>query len=310
MPTVMSLRPLTFGELLDAAVLLLRTYWRVLLCCALVLAALEQAVLYPVRRLAGMSSPGYLPFVDRLGWFWLAIAVGLGTEAAIVAVLGVLSGTAAGPALLGQRLSGRELLRRSGRRAGAALVIGLVAALLAGLGGLAALLPWIFMYGLIGLAGPAAVTDRIGPFPALGRSFVLSCRTVLRAVWLRVGAYLSWLTIRLAVGFGGSYGLRLVLPQTRDWTRATSIITWILINTIAYATLACFDAVLYLDTRIRTEGLDIAVGRSVRLGRPVDLASSVLVGSPARTRMPPRTPPPFAHGPLGPVPAPGMRPDR
>jgi hypothetical protein len=44
------------------------------------------------------------------------------------------------------------------------------------------------------------------------------------------------------------------------------------VNTVSYATLACLDAVLHLETRMRTEGLDIVAVRARQHGRPVDLA--------------------------------------
>jgi hypothetical protein len=36
----------------------------------------------------------------------------------------------------------------------------------------------------------------------------------------------------------------------------------VLANAVAYSALACVAAVLLLETRIRTEGLDIAIGRA------------------------------------------------
>jgi len=276
---VMPLRPLTFGELLDGAVSLLRTRASVFLGVAFVLAALEQAWLYPLRQLAGTAPPSYLPYSQQLGAYWLVFAFGLATEALTIALLGGLTAAAAGPALLGQPQSNRELLRLVGRRTLPLALVAFVAAALAGLAALAALLPWIFVYGLVGLATPALMIDRVGPFGAIGRSFALAGRAGMRATWLRLGGFLSWLAIRAALGFGGTGALRLFLPDTRGWLAFTSILIWLLVNTIAYATLACFDAILYLETRMRTEGLDIAVGRAVRLGRPVDLARSALLSA-------------------------------
>ncbi|MFJ6955436.1 hypothetical protein ACISRB_28870, partial [Micromonospora aurantiaca] len=54
---VLPRRPLTVGELLDAAVLLLRDQARVLVPLALLLALAEQAVLHPLRMLAGTEPP-------------------------------------------------------------------------------------------------------------------------------------------------------------------------------------------------------------------------------------------------------------
>jgi hypothetical protein len=45
------------------------------------------------------------------------------------------------------------------------------------------------------------------------------------------------------------------------------------LNTIAYAVLACLDVVLLLEGRMRTEGLDIALRWALRRGVAVSLAA-------------------------------------
>ncbi len=71
---VLPLRPLTLGELLDAAVALLRGRAKMLLAAGFVLALIEQAVLYNLR--VGTARPPYLlPYDDRLELYWLALAV-------------------------------------------------------------------------------------------------------------------------------------------------------------------------------------------------------------------------------------------
>jgi hypothetical protein len=269
---IMPLRPLTLGELMDAAVSLLRGQARVLLVAAVLCAATEQAALYPLRLLAGLHPPFYAPYTDRLGLAWLVFGVGLGTEAAIIAVLGGFGGAAAGPGLLGQGLSGRVLRATVLRRLPGLLVVAAVAGVVAAMAALAGLLPWIFLYGLIGLAAPALVVERVNPLRAVGRSFALASRAGLRGVWVRLAGYLGWLALRLALGFGGIATLDLVLPSARGWVPVASVAVWTAVNAVAYATLACLDAVLYLEVRMRTEGLDLAVGRDLHRGRPVDLA--------------------------------------
>jgi hypothetical protein len=268
---VIPLRPLTFGELLDAAVALLRTHFRLFPLAALALAAGEQAVLYPIRQWAAMSPPFYLPYSDMLGQFWVVLSTGFATEAAILALLGGLTGISAAATFSGVELRGRAVLRAALRRAGPLVVVALVAGVIAGTAASALFLPWLLLFGMVGLAGPALVVERIGPLRALGRSFRMSVRGG-RAFWLRLGAYLSWLAIRLALGFGGLALLNLVLPASRDWRTVIGVVTWLLVDTVAYATLACFDAVLYLDTRMRTEGLDITVSRQLHRRIPVELA--------------------------------------
>ena len=55
----------------------------------------EQLLLLPVRLAAGPIPPYFDPLDDDLGAVWLVVVVGLGTETAIIALLGGLAGRAA-----------------------------------------------------------------------------------------------------------------------------------------------------------------------------------------------------------------------
>jgi hypothetical protein len=258
------LRPLTFGELLDAAVALLRGHARAYLAVGIALAAGEQAALYPLRLAAGLRPPWGLPYADRLGQYWLLLGVGLGAEAAIIALLGGLAARAAGPALFGRRLSTGQLLAPGGGRFLAVAVMAVVVGFVVTVSALAGLFPWIFAYGLLGLAVPALVIDRVNPGRALLRSLSLSSRAGLRAAWVRLGGYLGWLAIRLAFSAGALAVLRFVLDRPAPPVAGMAVVAGV--NGVAYATLACLDAVLHMETRMRVEGLDIALGRALRRG--------------------------------------------
>jgi hypothetical protein len=80
------------------------------------------------------------------------------------------------------------------------------------------------------------------------------------------------------MGLSTGYVLYSFVPGSKAWPGIAFTVAWVVVNTVAYAMLACFDAVLYLDTRVRTEGLDIAVARTLRQGRPVELAASEVYG--------------------------------
>jgi len=269
---VLPLRPLTTGELLDAAVGLLRDNARALLAVALGLAAAEQAALYPLRRTAGIGWPTSLvAHSDRLAEYWLVIAVGCATEAAVIALLGGLAAQAARAAVADQRLPARALLSPRGTAPGSVVAVAVVAGTVCGLAALCCLAPWIFAYGLLGLAVPAVVIDGRRPPGALIRSIVLAARGGLRACWIRIIGYLGWLAIRAALGFGCLAALDYVLPAGR-WTLAAGAAVWVGVDAVAYATLACLDAVLHLETRMRTEGLDIVAVRARGQGQPVPLA--------------------------------------
>ncbi len=267
---VLPLRPLTVGELLDAAVALLRGNARVFLTAGVLLAAVEQALLYPLRALGAAQPPWFLPYDDRLGEYWLMIGVGFGAETAIIALLGGLTARAAGPALLGERLPGRRLLAPTGSRVAGVLLISVTAGLVGTVAALACLLPWIVVYALVGLAVPALVIDRVNVSRAVGRSAVLATRSGLRAAFVRLVGYVGWWAVRLALGVGTISLLDLASGGKQSDTTLWLVagVAWAMVNAVAYPALACLDAVLHLETRMRTEGLDISLGRAKVTGRP------------------------------------------
>ncbi|OKI87637.1 hypothetical protein [Micromonospora sp. CB01531] len=269
---VLPRRPLTVGELLDSAVLLLRGQARLLVPLAVLLALAEQALLHPLRVLADARPPAYWLDPDRLGWFWLLLALGAGTEALIIALLGNPAARGAGAALLGRQAGPRELLRPGGARWGATLPaaagVGLAVSL-AGLTGPA----WFVAYGLLGAVVPALVVDRLPAYRAPGRALALAFRAGGRAAGIRLLGYLGWWLIRLGIGLGVYHGLGLLgLFDLDAYALPVATAAWVAVNALAYPALACLDAVLHLETRMRTEGLDIRLSRA-----PTDTPEPVLL---------------------------------
>lgn len=286
-PGVLPLRPLTAGELLDAAVLLFRTRGLLLLAIGAAAAGLEQAVLFPLRRLADIDA-FYYPADDRWAAWALLIVVGVATEAAIIAGLGGWSARLAPRALLGASAPRPE---RPGRPALATALVAAVVGVICGLT-VATLLVWpttvvlilltpvtvglwICGYGLLGLAVPAVVIDRLGPVRAILRSIRLSGRGLLRSLRIRVLAYLGWFVIRIAWGLGllGLIGLAYSSPDTTV-DNLLMAGTYLIVNAFMYPILASLDTVLHLEARMRTEGLDIALRRA--LHRRVDTTDSLM----------------------------------
>jgi hypothetical protein len=255
------LRPLTTAEVLDAAVSLLREHARVLLPAGLLLAVLEQLALAPLRAATGAEPPSYLPAPGASGaLYWLLLVVGCGTEAAIIALLGAPAARGAAAGLLGRRLTARQLLSPRGARYPSVVLLAAVAGLATAGGALLGPV-WAVGYALVGLAVPVLIVDRVGPVRALARGAALAGRAGLRAAAIRVLGYLAWLGLRLAVGFGGVAALGMT-PVGRAWAAQIGVALWLLVNSIAYPTLACLDAALHLETRMRTEGLDIWLSRA------------------------------------------------
>ncbi|MEQ4304914.1 hypothetical protein ABNF97_26615 [Plantactinospora sp. B6F1] len=262
---VLPLRPLTVGELIDSAVLLLRDHARVLVPVALVLAALEQLLLYPLRLVAGATPPAYLPTFDRLPAYWFLLAVGAACEGVIIALLGNLTARAAGTVLLDPGSPARGLLRPRGARLPVALLVALLAGAVMFVASL--IMPlWVVGFALLGSVAPAIVLDRVGPFRALWRSATLALRTGGRAAAVRILGYLVWWLLRIGLAVGAVTGLHSAGLLAAEWHLPVGLAVWTLTNGVAYPALACIDAVVYLEARIRTEGLDIVIDRARRTG--------------------------------------------
>ena len=257
-PGELPLRPMTLGELLDAAMTLLRRRAVPLLGASAVLAVLEQLFLAPLRGMAYVTPPYYGPAEEHIGTWWLVVAVGFGSEAFVLTVLGALAAAAAVPAVLGRQVRDRELWRRL--RPLLTISLGVLLGLLGAVAAFLGLLPFLVVWGFLGMSAAAAVIDRaVVPF---ARSAQLASRAGMRAFWILAAAYLSWFAVRFALGAGWSQlaGLFTGAEPATEWWLGP--LAWTLANTVAYAALACVGAVVLIEVRVRTEGLDIAIGRA------------------------------------------------
>jgi hypothetical protein len=279
------------GELLDTAVVLFRARALPLLMLAVPLQTIEQILLW----YAGASRlDAYAHFTD----WWRVIATLLGCETVIVGLLGAYAGVAAGPALLGLKVTHRALFKRM--RPLPVLITMLMPALAAGPGAYFGLIGWAGVYGFFGLAGVALVIDRAGwPFGALGRSAALASRLAGRGFWARLRGFVIWLVIRVALVIGPiTFLWRFGLAANGYFGAWPVLMMWGLAGAVSGAVLACFDAVLLVDTRIRTEGLDIALRRALANGadpaqvlahtRPRNLEPVIRMHTPAPPPVPPR----------------------
>jgi hypothetical protein len=288
-PGALPLRPLTTGELLDAAVVLLRTRTARLIWLGVALAVLEQAALFPLRRLADQDITT-LPGSGRLLEYGVLVVVGFATEAFCIVILGGVAATHAPRALLGPAAPRRPSLRLP-----ALLVVAAVAGTVAAIGAspflvllpplqslgiatavfLTALL-WPIPYGLVGLAAPVVVIDRYGPGRALLRSIRLASRDGLRVVWIRVLGYTAWLFVRygLTAATLAIVGWAFVSPSSTVDNLIMGAVA-IVVNALAYPVLGCLDVVLHLETRMRTEGLDILLRGALRRGVTAETALAV-----------------------------------
>jgi hypothetical protein len=279
-PGVLPLRPLTTGELLDGSIALMRTQLRRLVGLAVLVAVIEQAALFPLRRLSDQDLT-FLPADDRLSEFGWLIVASFATEAAAIAVLGGVAATQGARALLG-RAAPQRLPARPGSVAVLAMVTATVAALTAATAplvlprwevfgfvsaGFFTALAWPLPFGLLGMAAAAAVVEQRGPASALARSVRLAGRHGMRAGWIRILGYLSWGIIRIALyaALSALVGIFLNPPSSTIDNVVMAAIA-VVTNSLAYPVLACLDVMLLVEARMRSEGLDIALRRDLRRG--------------------------------------------
>lgn len=261
---VLPLRPLTVGELLDASVGVLRRCGWPILALGLLLAAVQQAI----SDLATARMPGFFSSFDAVGLWWVWLACRAGAESLIIVILAAPASAAAAAILVGET-PGRaprdrwfgplRWLAAPGGRWPAVLATGAGVGALATGSVLLCGLPWLVVYGLTGLVVPVLVADRAPAGRVLLRPLQLMFAGGGRAAAIRLLGYLGWLLVRLAVGYAGD-DLVGVLPA-QALAPLLAALPWILVNTVAFPALACLDACIHLENRMRTEGLDLALAR-------------------------------------------------
>ncbi|MEV0648985.1 hypothetical protein AB0I28_27400 [Phytomonospora sp. NPDC050363] len=282
---VLPLRPMTVGELLDAAASLLRAHWKPLLAGSFALAAVEQVFMTWLRLSTESAlTPRYRGDVmgdPAVVWLWMI--VGLTTEIIVITLLAVPASRAAHATVLNRPApTFTDLFLR---RVPWGNVLGVVAILIPLAAFTAAMcgLPWFVLYAFVGLIVPVMIIDGASFGAAVGRGLSLAGRAGARAAFVRVLGYCSWMLVRLAITCGA-------WAAADEFASYSAILegnlllvlgfAYLAINTMAYAMLACLDAVTLVETRIRTEGLDIVLTRAAARGDTPNLAPPMMLVRP------------------------------
>ncbi len=268
------LRPLAVGEIVDAAIKLIRANARVLF-------TISAIVLIPLGLIQGFVSALGLPdafatfdalpvdgsitqeqFNDLLSTLGQLLLLALAT--AIITGLGsVLVQGASAKALTdvyqGGEPSWQDSLRFGFRRffpiLGATILIGVASAI----GLVFCLAPGIWLFTSWSVTVPALVVENKGPIQAMGRSFEL----VRRRFWPVLGAvalsYLVYFVVSQVIGLitGATTFTGTATPSGGDIWISTigSTITSVLVLPF----MAAVFIVLYFDLRVRAEGYDLQV---------------------------------------------------
>ena len=302
-PGIVALRPLGFLEILDGAISAIRAHPRAMLGLSAIVVAVSTVIQTAVRfttlrdvtTLLESTSPESLSqdvVLDGIAPFLGSSLANLVISAlAQIVLTGVLTMVVFG-AVLGEQLPIGAAWRGVRGRVPALLALSLLTATAISVGLVVASLPAIvliavggplvlevlvviaavlagiamilYIYAVLGVAGPAVVLERRGVLGACRRSHQLVRGSFWRVLGILLFSILIVTVIAVAIAFpfgvvsavvGGDDPFRL-LPLTIDAVGAT------LGGTITSPFAAAVVVLLFVDLRIRREGLDIELARA------------------------------------------------
>lgn len=271
------MRPLSVGDILDGTFTTIRRNPKATIGLAAVLVTIQQLLVTGLTVL----TDGLPTSADLNGGMFDAGALSAQLIGGVGGLIGTLLSAVVGAVLtgmmivvvsedvLGRRVTVREVWSRIRPRIWALLVAAAIAGLVPYLGLIFFALPGIILWSAWSVTTPALVLERLGPFRAMGRSWQLVWPAIA-LVWMvrALSVVIAWLIrqiVQLPFGVAGA----LLAAAVADERAPLVIVACIAVGTIAADTLALpflagVLALIYLDRRIRAEGLDLVLRRQQR----------------------------------------------
>jgi hypothetical protein len=269
-PGSIPLRPLGVSDILDGTFRLIRRNPKVMLGLSAIVAVLQAVIVsglsvgvFAAARRVNVQSTGDAATNTNLGPLLGSEGVafiGILVSALIAAILTGMLTIAITQDVIGVRMGIGELWRRVRRRIWAIVGISLLITIVEAIGLLFCIAPGVWLWGIWAVAVPALMVEDIGVRKALGRSRGLVSGTFWRVWGIRalgtlmvsfaagvLGAPFTVAGEFLAVNNSGSIALAIVLTGIGQVVTAT----------LTAPVRAGIDALLYIDLRMRKEGLDI-----------------------------------------------------
>ena len=301
------LRPLSIGEVLDAGFRLLRARFGTLVVCVLVpmvplsiiatiLEASTNEAAFDINADTTTSSDGSV----IAGALISTLLQGAAAALAVAACFRVISS-----AYLGEEATAGPSLRYGLSRLLPLMVAYIVLSITLGIGFVLFIIPGVFLSVKWSVAFAAIVSERAGPFSAMGRSWELT-----RGHWWRTfGTLLVLGLLSLVLYLAIVAGLGSAIATNQDMSEVTyatlTVVLTIVLFAILYPLIAAIISVMYYDLRVRNEGFDLQL-----LAQGVGADTARFESAPELPGAPPSTsvPPPSTSGgfapPEGPAPTP------
>ncbi len=276
------LRPLSIGEVLDAAIKLYTNnaaaLWKIVAVLIVPVGVINQVVIAASLPAGAYVSGGNLYTPNgTLG----TPAAGSITQIVLSVIAGVIIQGALALSLvdayIGHPVDWLHSIRESAGRLGALLWLSIIAGIGVVLGFIALIIPGVWLVVMWCVAVPALMFEHVSGFKALGRSFDL-----VRGRWWPTFAALFVAALMLFVIL---FLVTLVVGGIESALSVDSIGLWLVLNWLgavladlfALPFIAAVIAVMYIDLRVRKEALDLellagTVGRTAGEPEPFSTA--------------------------------------
>ena len=245
------LRPLSFGELLDGALVLLRRHFGLVLGIAVVCEGIPTAMDVYIDLTGGASLNSGLSLLDRL----LTLVGSVLVTGATVRVVS--------EAYLGRSPLFGDAIRFAGTRFGTILGANIMSGILTFLATLALVIPGIVVACGYSVAAEAAALESGSSSDALRRSWELTKGFRWKALGLGVVSIGLILVVYVGAGVLGG-----VLGGVMGGLDVVLAVIGACVSLLIYPVISCVFTVFYYDLRVRKEGFDLEM-----LSRQLGLAT-------------------------------------
>ncbi|MBP2327635.1 hypothetical protein JOF56_008020 [Kibdelosporangium banguiense] len=283
-PGVIPLRPLGLGEILDGAVTTMRTYPKQMLGISVLISAVTNLLVYGITIFlvtqTTVFTPDFTSGMDQADrdLELLRISLLVSIPGLIIGILAgmILNGlltVVMGKAVLGQPITVSEAWGHVRPRFGALVAVSLLYTLLVTAGAIVFVIPGVWLYILFSLASTALILEGA----PVGRSMTRS-RVLMRDAWWRtfgillLTALLTFLlSLIISLPFslinGDLSSVTGLDPQYETAYLLTTIGT-IITQAITLPLTSGVTTLIYIDRRMRREGMDIELARQAGMTPP------------------------------------------
>ncbi|OAP23872.1 MULTISPECIES: hypothetical protein [Amycolatopsis] len=289
-PGVIALRPLNVGDILDGAITAIRRYPLLILGVAAVVAVISAglnlvaslwlvpdfnrvAQLGPAATQQQQLDAAYSVLGSTLSALLPVLVISMLTQTFLTGFLTVVMGKA----VLGRPVDFGSAMREAAPRLLPLLAVTILYTLATIVAAAFCLLPAVLPYVFWSLAGPALVLER----GTIGQAFTRSRQLVSGMFWrvfgvLLLAGVISWLisaiiSVPFSLGsgaFSGIFDPQATLPKVTTGGLVLQSVGKVIAETIVMPFTALVTVTLYIDQRMRREGMDIELARAAGIQPP------------------------------------------